>query len=102
MAMYAQVVQGGTTLAKRAEMDRIVIEEMIPALQQERGFRDAMNLVDRDTGNGMMIIVWETKEQAERPLSEYGPAFLKALADITAISTGNREPISTWEVNAKS
>lgn len=41
--MYAQVVQGGTTLAKRAEMDRIVIEDMIPALQQEPGFRDAMN-----------------------------------------------------------
>jgi hypothetical protein len=99
--MYAQVVQGGTTLAKRAEMDRIVNEDLIPALQQEPGFRDALNLVDRETGNGMMIILWETKEQAERPLPDYGPSFLKALAEITAISTGNREPISTWEVNAK-
>jgi hypothetical protein len=99
--MYAQVVQGGTTLAKRAEMDRIVNEDLIPALQQEPGFRDALNLVDRETGNGMMIMLWETKEQAERPLPDYGPAFLKALAEITAISTGNRQPISTWEVNAK-
>jgi hypothetical protein len=99
--MYAQVVQGGTTLAKRAEMDRIVNEDLIPALKQEPGFRDALNLVDRETGNGMMIILWETKEQAERPLPDYGPAFLRALAEITAISTGNREPISTWEVNAK-
>ena len=98
--MYAQVVQGGTTLAQRAEMDRIVIEDLIPALQQEPGFRDAMNLVDRDTGNGMMIILWETKEQAERPLPDYGAPFLKALAEIAAISTGNREPISIWEVNA--
>lgn len=99
--MYAQVVQGGTTLAKRAEMDRIVLEDLIPALQQEPGFRDALNLVDRESGNGMMIILWDTKEQAERPLPEYGSAFLKALAEITAISTGNRAPISVWEVNAK-
>jgi hypothetical protein len=98
--MYAQVVQGGTTLEKRAEMDRIVVEDLIPALQEEPGFRDALNLVNRETGNGMMIILWDTKEQAERPLPEYGAAFLKALAEITTISTGNREPISTWEVNA--
>jgi hypothetical protein len=39
--MYAQVVQGGTTLEHRAEMDRIVVEEMIPALQSEPGFRGA-------------------------------------------------------------
>ena len=46
--MYAQVVQGGTTLEQRPEMDRIVVEELIPALQQEPGFQGAMNLVDRD------------------------------------------------------
>jgi hypothetical protein len=99
--MYAQVVQGGTTLERRAEMDGIVVESLIPALQAEPGFAGAMNLVDRQNGHGMMLVLWETEEQARRPLDEYGPEFLKALANITAISTGNRAPIGVWDVNAK-
>ena len=99
--MYAQLVQGGTTPERRTEMDRIVNEELVPALQDEPGFAGALNLVDRESSNAMMIILWETAEQAHRPLNEYGEQFLKALASITAISTGNRAPISVWEVNAR-
>ena len=99
--MYAQVVQGGTTLEHRAEMDRIVVEEMIPALQSEPGFSGAMNLVDRHSGNGMMIVLRESEEQARRPLNQYGSTFLEALADVATISTGNRAPIGVWDVNAR-
>jgi hypothetical protein len=49
----------------------------------------------------MMVILWDTEAQARRALSEYGGAFLKALANIAAISTGTRRPISIWEVNAR-
>jgi hypothetical protein len=99
--MYAQLVQGGTTPEQRTEMDRIVNEELVPALQDEPGFAGALNLVDRESGDALMIILWETAEQAHRPLNDYGQPFLKALASIAAISTGNRAPISVWEVNAR-
>jgi hypothetical protein len=99
--MYAQLVQGGTTPDKRSEMDRIVTDELVPALHDEPGFAGALNLVDRETGNALMLILWETSDQANRSLSEYGQRFLKALASIAAISTGNRAPISIWEVNAR-
>jgi hypothetical protein len=99
--MYAQLVQGGTTPEKRTQMDRIVTDELVPALNDEPGFAGALNLVDRETGNAMMIILWETADQANRALSDYGQRFLKALADIAAISTGTRAPISVWEVNAR-
>ncbi len=36
------------------------------------GFAGALNLVDRDSGDVMMIILWETGTQARRALSEYG------------------------------
>jgi len=49
----------------------------------------------------MMIILWESEAQARRALAEYGGAFLKALANVAAISTGTRRPISVWEVNAR-
>jgi hypothetical protein len=35
----------------------------------------------------MMSILWETADQAHRSLSDYGQRFLKALAEIAAIST---------------
>jgi hypothetical protein len=99
--MYAQLIEGGTTPDRRTDMDRIVTDEMVPALQDEPGFAGALNLVDRDSGNAMMIVLWESKDQALRPLAEYGGAFLKALANVAAISTGTRNPISVWEVNAR-
>jgi hypothetical protein len=99
--MYAQLIEGGTTPERRTAMDRIVTDGMIPALEAEPGFAGALNLVDRDSGNALMIVLWETEAQARRALPEYGAAFLKALAAIAAISTGTRNPISVWEVNAR-
>jgi hypothetical protein len=99
--MYAQVIEGGTTLERRAEMDAIVTDRLLPALEREPGYAGAMNLVDRSTGNAMMIVLWEREEQATRPLPEYGDAFLRALAAIAAISTGQRKPITVWDVNAR-
>jgi len=47
-----------------------------------------------------MIVLWQTAEQARRSLGQYNAAFLKALAQIAAISTGSRRPISVPAVNA--
>ena len=99
--MYAQLIEGGTTPERRTAMDRIVTDGMIPALEAEPGFAGALNLVDRESGEAMMIILWDSEPQARRALAEYGGAFLKALANIAAISTGTRRPISVWEVNAR-
>ncbi len=100
--MFAQVIQGGTTPELRNEMDRIVREEMLPALQEEPGFVRALNLVDRGSGRAMMIVLWETEENAAIPSGRREPAFLRALAGIAHISTGQREPISLWEVGSDS
>ena len=99
--MHAQVIQGGTTPELRTKMDRIVTDEMIPALRDEPGFAGALNVVDRDSGDAMMIVLWESEPQARRALADYGSAFLKALANVAAISTGTRNPISVWDVNAR-
>ena len=99
--MYAQIIEGGTTPERRHLMDRLVTDEMLPALAVEPGYAGALNLVDRDSGNAMMIVLWDTEPQARRALAEYGGAFLRALAGIAAISTGTRRPISVWDVNAR-
>jgi hypothetical protein len=99
--MYAQLIEGGTTPDQRDAMNRIVTDEMLPALEAEPGYTGALNIIDRESGDAMMLVLWETEAQARRSLPEYGGAFLKALAGIAAISTGTRRPISVWEVNAR-
>jgi hypothetical protein len=99
--MYAQLIEGGTTPDRRAQMDRLVTDQMVPALEAEPGFAGALNLVDRHSGDALMIILWDTEVQARRALADYGSAFLKALAGVAAISTGTRRPISVWQVNAR-
>jgi hypothetical protein len=74
---------------------------MVPALHDEPGFAGALNLVDRDSGDALMAILWESEAQARRPLAEYGGGFLRALASVAGISTGTRNPISIWAVNAR-
>ena len=98
--MHAQLIEGGTTPERRAEMNRIVTDELIPALEAEPGYAGAINLANPTSGEGVMIVLWQTQEQATRPLGQYGGPFLKALAQIAAISTGTRRPISVWTVAA--
>jgi hypothetical protein len=99
--MYAQLIEGGTTPDRQPEMDRLVTDEMVPALKAKPGFAGALNHVDRDSGNAIMIVLWDSEAQARRALADYGGTFLKALAGVAAISTGTRRPISVWQVNAQ-
>jgi hypothetical protein len=96
--MFAMVVQGGSNLLRRDEMNRAVTELLIPALRSEPGFRGAVNLEDRATGHGMMLTFWDTEGQALHPPGS--PAFHEALSAILRISTGERAPTSFWHVNA--
>ena len=64
--MYAQVVHGGAAPENREQMDSIVVDELLPALEQEPGYAGAVNLVDRETGHAMMIVLWDTEDQEER------------------------------------
>jgi hypothetical protein len=99
--MHAQLIEGGTTPERRGEMDQIVTDELLPALHAEPGFAGALNLVDRDTGDALMVILWDDAAQARRPLADSGNAFHKALATFAAISTATRRPISVWHDNAR-
>ncbi|HUL46777.1 MAG TPA: hypothetical protein VLV25_06740 [Steroidobacteraceae bacterium] len=98
--MHAHLIERGTTPDRRAEMDRTVTDEPLRALETEPGYAGAINLTNTISGEGVMIVLWQTAQQAHRPLADYGAAYLKALAQIAGISTGTRRPISVWTVNA--
>jgi hypothetical protein len=98
--MYAQVVQATTRPEMLRTADALVSQRLIPALREEPGFAGTLNLVDAETGNGLTIVLWETAEQARRPLHEHGPRLRRALGDIAAVLTKFPRH-SIWEVNAR-
>jgi len=84
-----------------ADAERVVNDQLIPALEEEPGFGGAFNLVDRDSGDAMAIVLWTTSEQALRPLSEYGPGFHRALSHLTGLTSETRPATSVWRVEAR-
>ena len=62
--MYAQLVEIEAT----PELERLVADELVPALLEQAGFAGTLALVDRETGRATVIALWETAEQARREL----------------------------------
>jgi hypothetical protein len=63
--------------------------ELIPLLRAEDGFSGAVNLIDQHTGATLLLVFWETEEEATRPLP---PAL--------AAHVGGVQP-RVWEVGAR-
>jgi hypothetical protein len=97
-AVYAQLVRTPATEQKRSERHRIVTDELFPALQDEPGFVGALNLVNPGTGDAMMIVLWRSPEQAQRPLGDNGTTFLARLLHVVGFTRGGQRPPSVWEV----
>jgi hypothetical protein len=96
--MFAQVMQAATRSTNRDELGRIVQERLIPALQQEIGFRGALGMVEPRTGRTMMIALWDREEQAMRRPAKRRGAFLHVFKEVELLSEGENPVFSVWEV----
>jgi len=86
-AVYAQLFR--LLGAEQGEpLNRSIYGELLPALRTEDGFCGALSLLHRETGELLLLVLWETEDEAARPL----PPCLAALA-------GGRPEI--WEGGAR-
>jgi hypothetical protein len=99
--VHAQVIHATPAPGRSAELDRIVGDELISALQEEPGFVGTFDLVDRRRGETMVIVLWHTLDQAFRAPDEVGPRLRAALAAIEAASVRSSRSTSVWEVTAR-
>jgi hypothetical protein len=60
----------------------------------------ALNLVDRASGDAMVIVLWETRDQAELPPRLRGSAFREALATMAGEGCEPRRT-SLWEIDVQ-
>jgi len=93
--MYAQALEVGAGALE--DLRQTICRELLPALRTERGFSGALSLVDRDTENILLLIFWETEEEAARPLPPY---FAALLAKLDFADPGAYTP-RVWEVDAR-
>jgi quinol monooxygenase YgiN len=62
MVMHARVVSATMVPGQEEKLRRILNEVIVPAAQEQTGFRGALTLLDRGTGKGMMITLWASAE----------------------------------------
>jgi heme-degrading monooxygenase HmoA len=63
--MYARVSTAELQPGRMDEVIDISRDSVLPAAQQQRGFRSGLWLTDRDANKIMIVSLWETKEDME-------------------------------------
>jgi hypothetical protein len=63
--MYARVTTTQFSPYRLDESIQIAKEQVVPAAQQQSGFKGYLMLVDRSTGKGITITLWEGEEDRQ-------------------------------------
>ena len=63
--MYARITTTQFSPYRLEEAIHIAREHTVPAAQQQAGFKGYLMLVDRSTGKGITITLWEGEEERE-------------------------------------
>lgn len=63
--MYARVTTTQFSPYRLEEAIHIAREQIVPAAQQQTGFKGYLMLVDRSTGKGITITLWEGEDDRD-------------------------------------
>jgi len=85
----------GATPERCGELDAAIRDRLLPSLRVQEGFCGALHLVSRDSGEGMLIVLWETEAQAAHAVSE------RELAELAPAAGGEPARASVWEVTQR-
>jgi heme-degrading monooxygenase HmoA len=62
--MVARLTSAQINKEKIGEFTRIYNESVVPAAKSQKGYRGSYVLVDHETGKGISITLWESREDA--------------------------------------
>jgi quinol monooxygenase YgiN len=83
--MLARVTTGQFQPAQLDEAIRIYQESVVPAAKQQRGYRSTTLIIDRASGKGMAITVWDS--EADLQASEASGYYQEQLAKFAPFLT---------------
>ena len=93
--MYVRITRGRFNPSTEADIQRIVEEQVIPAIQKLPGFQRYLGGVNRSTGMITAVSLWDTEDQA----SFSRDAVISAVPALMALGV-TFEPAETYEVTA--
>jgi hypothetical protein len=99
--MYAQVIELRLEPERLEGLERLVRSELVPALREQTGFCGALNLTDRGRADSLLVLLWETEDEAARPLAQGAAPFEQALATVTELLATRSCSTTVWEVDAR-
>jgi hypothetical protein len=99
--VYAQIIESGTMPERIDELALAIRRELVTALREQHGFSGLLSLLDRKTGRGLLVVLWETDDELARTLEDCGAPMLTALAALAEILCGDSGPPTVWEVAAR-
>ena len=100
--MFAQLIEAQVGRARLVLLEQVVRRELIPALREESGFCGAMSLSDRARGKTLLVLFWETEEQAGRPLAAGAVPFVNASSTVSELLGSDSYVVTIWDVDARS
>jgi len=99
--MYAQLIDMHYEPGRLAELERLVRFELLPALRAEPGFSGATELLDQLRGRALLVLLWETEDEAHRLLAGGSAPVRAAFATILQAVGAERLGATVWEVRAR-
>ena len=89
--MHARIITAQVQHNQLDEASRLYREMLVPAAQQQPGFKGGWLLLDRHTGKGQAILLWET--EADLKAAETNRLLQQRIAQVaqTFVGTPGRE-----------
>jgi hypothetical protein len=100
-AMYAQLIEIRLDPRRLEVAERLVRSELVPALRAQSGFCGALYLTDRARAETMLVLLWETEDEAARPLAQSATPFWEASATVNEFLASRPYSVTVWEVDAR-
>ena len=96
-----QVVELQLEPERLDELERLVRSELVPALREQSGFCGALNLTDRERGETLLVLLWETEDEAAWTLSQSAASSGLALSNVTDLLAARPCSVTVWEVDVR-
>ena len=80
----------------------LVRERVLPVVRAIPGFRGYLALSDSERAETLLVLLWETEEEAGRPLGARVASFARVSSTLRELLASCSCSVTVWEVDARS
>ncbi len=84
--MYARVTFASAQPGNIDEIAKVIRESVLPAAKKQKGFKGLLHMGDRQTGRGMVVVMWDT--EADMIAGETSGFYREQVAKVMPLLTG--------------